>query len=560
MAVTFKQRRGTLAGFNQLVTFNALNEGVLYVITDANRLYQATGPNTYVEVGRGGEWIAAPAAGDLALSSEYYTQRWYKTGAAATPSMSYQRMTDAAIASSAVVRDANGRAKFAAPSAATDAANKTYVDTADTALDAAKVDKPVAADLSVSLANYAMTWSKVGASGTPSSYWRRVEQDAVGSTLALRDSGGRLPVAYPIESGHAANMAYVDDRDNSVLASIGEVATLAAAAIPPKNYIVNGDFHHLRNQTFPSATNFGFGFHRWFSQASTRSRTISRQTLGTTDAGGHPRSCYRCTFGASNTSAGKHIRVGQRIPGSNLFKGKTVTVAFWARSSVANRRLAVSLYRQSGSNDTAASAHVEGSYIIITSANVWQHFTVTLTVPNTVVGDVNPIRDDVNTTNFAFTELLFWFDAGTDWNSVTGNMGSQTTTGTTDITGVFLGVGDLIGLPLADRQRLFQTQSYDDLRGTYEKFYRRFLLNVRQWHGVSVADNHALSWPIPRMASTPAVTVLSTGYVQNLSSWKVSASTDHTIRFDGTANTGGPFWITNTDTTIELDAENTVFV
>lgn len=91
--------------------------------------------------------------------------------------------TSAATPGKVVQRDVNGRAKVANPSAATDIANKTYVD------------------------------AKVGTLGTAATYDARTDPDP--GTVVLRGDLGRIAVGTPVGDTNAATKKYVDDRDDA---------------------------------------------------------------------------------------------------------------------------------------------------------------------------------------------------------------------------------------------------------------------------------------------------------------------------------------------------------
>jgi hypothetical protein len=100
--------------------------------------------------------------------------------------------TDSATASKVVKRDAAGRAKFASPSAAADAATKGYVDAAVAGVD--------------------VSWS--GITGKPTSFPNAdvtaADTSATPNTLVRRNADGLANFQAPVFSGNAANKGYVD--------------------------------------------------------------------------------------------------------------------------------------------------------------------------------------------------------------------------------------------------------------------------------------------------------------------------------------------------------------
>ena len=104
-------------------------------------------------------------------------------------------ITPSSIASTIMIRDANGNANIANPTADSHVANKSYVDIAD----AKKVDKKTTTGY------YAYTHD-----GTTQGELK-ISQSNDASTLVQRDSSGRIYAVYPTATQHCATKGYVDD-------------------------------------------------------------------------------------------------------------------------------------------------------------------------------------------------------------------------------------------------------------------------------------------------------------------------------------------------------------
>lgn len=100
-----------------------------------------------------------------------------------------------AIASTIIVRDANGRANIATPTTDGHIANKAYVDTAD----AKKLDKKTTSGY------YAYTHN-----GTTQGELK-ISQSNDASTIVQRNSAGQITAAAPTSSTHCATKGYVDN-------------------------------------------------------------------------------------------------------------------------------------------------------------------------------------------------------------------------------------------------------------------------------------------------------------------------------------------------------------
>ena len=104
-------------------------------------------------------------------------------------------VSPSSIASTIMIRDANGNANIANPTADSHIANKRYVDIAD----AAKLDK------GTTTGYYAYTHD----GNTQGEL--KISQSNDASTLVQRDSAGRISAVYPTASTHCATKGYVDD-------------------------------------------------------------------------------------------------------------------------------------------------------------------------------------------------------------------------------------------------------------------------------------------------------------------------------------------------------------
>ena len=105
-------------------------------------------------------------------------------------------VTPSSVASTIMIRDANGNANIAAPTAEGHIANKSYVDTAD----AKKLDKKTTTGY------YAYTHD-----GSTQGELK-ISQSNDASTLVQRNSAGQISAAAPTSSTHCANKAYVDGK------------------------------------------------------------------------------------------------------------------------------------------------------------------------------------------------------------------------------------------------------------------------------------------------------------------------------------------------------------
>lgn len=143
--------------------------------------------------------------------------------------------TDAATVNKVVKRDANGRAKFATPSVAADAATKGYVDAAvPNPLTVAKggTGATTAADARTNLDVVGNDQVIVSTSG-----------GSVANKIPRYDASGRIVAATPVAANQAASKAYVDAQTFSGGTVSGQIL-LPNAYAASSGYVVayiNGD-------------------------------------------------------------------------------------------------------------------------------------------------------------------------------------------------------------------------------------------------------------------------------------------------------------------------------
>ena len=237
-----------------------------------------------------------------------------------------------------------------------------------------------------------------------------------------------------------------------------------------KNYLINGNFDVWQYGT--SQTTNGYGSDdMWINfnigSTKTHSRVITNKS--------EPFSAisYSTTVVSSVVGAGNACGKQQRIEYANTLSGKTATLSFWAKAN-ATKNISIDFVQYFGSGGTP-SAIIEGisaTKISITSS--WVKYTVTVNIPS-IAG---------KTAGTAMNDSLwvrFWFDAGTDFNSRTANLGHQS--GTFDIAQVQLEEGLVatpfeqrpIGLELSLCQRYYWSGTLVELAPTRADFTAQYI-------------------------------------------------------------------------------------
>lgn len=157
----------------------------------------------------------------------------------------------------------------------------------------------------------------------------------------------------------------------------GAVAPFVAG----KNKIINGDFGIWQRGTSltPTAGTFTYTSDRW-ATVMPAGTTVSRQTFtpGTAPVAGYEGTYY---FNQTITANAQNYETVQRIEDARTFAGQTVTLSFWARSTVGAQPLNAALYQNFGTGGSPSSL-VQVGVTTYTPTSSWQRFTFTYSVPS----------------------------------------------------------------------------------------------------------------------------------------------------------------------------------
>ena len=187
-----------------------------------------------------------------------------------------------------------------------------------------------------------------------------------------------------------------------------------------KNYIINGTFDIWQRAT--SQTSSGYGSDdRWGNLITGTTQVASQQTftLGQTDVPNNPTYHAR-TVVTSVAGAGNFALKYQPIEGVETLSGKTAVVDFYAKAD-ASKNIALEFIQSFGTGGSP-SAQVTGigsQLVALTSA--WQHFQIEVAVPSITGKTLGSNGDD-------YLGLIFWLDAGSDWNARASSLGQQSGT------------------------------------------------------------------------------------------------------------------------------------
>lgn len=216
---------------------------------------------------------------------------------------------------------------------------------------------------------------------------------------------------------------------------------------PSKNVLLNPSFAIAqRGTSFSLATN-GYILDRWACFSSADGGTAIAGTVaqapfavGSNSVPGSPRYGLRLqnTNQGANLGVNSYLALSQLIESVRLFAGGTITISFYAQSSIASKRIVLELTQNFGSGGTPSTL-VSVSRASFTLTNSWQKYTATFTVPS-ISGKV------IGTNNNDSLGIGFYMSAGSGLDSRTGLTGGLTYggIGTIDFANIQVEEGGLV--------------------------------------------------------------------------------------------------------------------
>ena len=230
------------------------------------------------------------------------------------------------------------------------------------------------------------------------------------------------------------------------LADIGRIEELSK-----DNAIINGNFDIWQRGTNFTAS--GYGPDRWRTILAGSSSTQSQEsfTLGQTDVPNNPKYFYRNVV-TSSAGAGNGAIVTHRIENVSTFAGQTVTLSFWAKAD-ASKNISTEFVQNFGGGGTPSLTTTGIGVSKLSLTTTWQKFTVTASIPS-ISGK------SLGTDNNDYLAVLFWLDAGSNFDSRTDTLAQQS--GTFDIAQVKLETGSVATpfIPRTEAEELFLCQRY----------------------------------------------------------------------------------------------------
>lgn len=291
-------------------------------------------------------------------------------------------------------------------------------------------------------------------------------------------SGSVLLVHYQMSTATFGNADTLDGFHANATPTVGQIPILDSSMAMigggmARQAVINGNFDVWQRGTsltpLADATSY-FLADRWYQYAADNggtlpTLTVSRQILTSGDIS-NAFYYHRLNTNGAGTSLGadsEHQFVQKIEHGTRLLCGlnKEVTVSFWAKSDIANKKLGIQLWQQYGTTGTPSAAEIiNGTNWTLTST--WTKYSYTFTT-NTLVGKT--FGTD-NNDSLTVVFYLMWgsnkavrVGAGTTAETYVGS-------GNIDIAQVQLCAGD-VALP-------FQPKSYNQELLDCRRYYQRF--------------------------------------------------------------------------------------
>lgn len=204
-----------------------------------------------------------------------------------------------------------------------------------------------------------------------------------------------------------------------------------------KNKIINGNFDIWQRAT--SQTSSGYGSDdRWVNSHVGSSKTHTRESfddilgVGQELVPGNPKYFSR-TVVTSSAGSSNYVFKLQRVEDVRTFAGKKVNLSFYAKAD-ATKNISIEFAQSFGTGGSPSTLVTGIGVNKITLNDEFVKYNITVEIPS-----IN--GKTIGTNGDSHLALVFWFDAGSDFDSRTGSLGQQS--GTFDIAKVQLEDGEV---------------------------------------------------------------------------------------------------------------------
>ena len=234
-------------------------------------------------------------------------------------------------------------------------------------------------------------------------------------------------------TGSAGNLS-ADVNSSSagkILVNDGVNPSWMAGSMMFRNRIINGGFDIWQRSTSQTSNGYGSA-DRWFCGNLISTKTVTREEFDFSQntVEGEPN-YYLRTVVQSVSNSSSSVNLVQRIESVKTLSGKTATMSFWARAD-STKNIAVEFLQNFGSGGTPSGVvNGIGSQLVQISSD-WQKYSVTVTLPSVIGKTLGTFGNDS-------LQMFIWFDAGSNSNQRTANLGQQS--GTFDLAQIQLEEG-----------------------------------------------------------------------------------------------------------------------
>lgn len=340
-----------------------------------------------------------------------------------------------------------------------------------------------------------------------------------GFNLNVKTSGG-VAVTVPV----GGRLAIFCDGTDCYANTISSIPTINGGPLNSfRNQIINGDFRIWQRGTVQTASGYGSD-DRWNNQHLGSTKTASRQTftVGQSDVPGNPVFFSR-TVVTSVAGAGNFVNKVQPIEGVETLSAGKATVTFYAKAD-ASKNIAIELTQNFGTGGSPSTNITGLGSRLCACTTSWQKFTFTVDIPSISGKTLGSTGND-------FVGIVFWFDAGSSYNSRTANLGQQS--GTFDIAHVSFVEGDA-----TQETDPFSPRHVTEELALCQRYYQSFTMYIGGY-GLGGSGIQTFSTLIYTMRVTPSGSMTGDFSSVNVSSRQIVFLTQFSIGFQAiVAGTG----------------------
>lgn len=279
--------------------------------------------------------------------------------------------------------------------------------------------------------------------------------------------------------------------------AIASVSQYAANNNVGRNYIHNPLFNVAQRGAGPFTTGM-FTLDRWQMAVVGAGGSMNVQQMQLVDVaraqiGDEQAAAYVYAQVTAGTNPTDYKLLQQKTEGVRRLAGKTVTVSFYAASS-AGLPIGVNFQQDFGTGGSpSAMVVVPGQAITLTTG--WARYSATFTIPSIAGKTLGTAGDDGTT-------LVFWFSAGTNYNTNSGSLGLRTQN--VSLWGVQLEVGS-VATPLEKPDPRYDLSNCS----RFYQLYPGWIMSGYAAAGNTIYTSLPMGTP---MRATPTVALAGTSY------------------------------------------------